>query len=252
MALTGVANFAIAQASTQLQVAGISIFKPNPESEYEQSLSGYQAPGVQIHLHYKLSGQTILSINQKKTRIVAKTDDGINLLLVDEYDRTYNIDKDREKPSQGTVVFGSTKLPTSKSQQISLQGSLVLAVGKEPKTEESMLKIADGSKLDLGVIKAVVVKREGDSQEEDNQMIELSSKTPFDTVVNLEFIDSKGKLIETSPAGSGSSSDFTGATTYMTAFYVQSGASELKVRATFFTKTEEVTVPVDLTFGLGL
>lgn len=65
---------------------------------------------------------------------------------------------------------------------------------------ELELTIENKGKMKLGSINATF--RKSDEPGPSEQMLEFSAKTPFDSIVNIKFLDNNGKEIETQAPGS--------------------------------------------------
>ena len=81
--------------------------------------------------------------------------------------------------------------------------------------------------------------------------MELSCKNSFDSIAKVEFLDSKGSAIENSEGGSGSFG-FGDDVTYSKSWQIASDAKTVKVRISYYAKTESVKLPCSLKFGLRL
>ncbi|MBC7967546.1 MAG: hypothetical protein H7Z17_16655 [Fuerstia sp.] len=145
----------------------------------------------------------------------------------------------------------SEELPGKKTTQLKLDGTLVFIVGRDLKTADADLKLTEGTKVKFGSLEATVGKIGEAFGDPFKQSIELSSKASFDSIAKVEFLDSKGTAIESSEAGS-SSFGFGGEVTYSRSWQIASDAKAVKVRISYYAKTESVKVPCSLEFGLGL
>ncbi len=151
-----------------------------------------------------------------------------------------------EGGASGTIQFVSEKAPGKETQKLSLVGTFVLIIGKEMKTEVKELQVTEGSKVKLGPLEATVSSRI-DAGDPTGQLIQLSTSVPIDAISKIEFVDSKGAVIQSSPAGSGSYG-----TVYQNSYYVESQSKTLNIRVSYFQKTERVKLPANFHFGLGL
>jgi len=240
------------QETSRLEIAGVSIAKKDPKAEFERSLSGFGAAGTAVDVFVNLPDQSILAIDEKKSKVVLSCDDGGELPLREQFDGLFALNV-RDDKSTATIQLGSESLPGKTTTKLTLSGSLVLVVGKDKKTDNIDLKIVNNSKVKLGTIDAIVIVRGSneDSGDPNSQTIELHSNRPFESIAALEFLDRSGEILESQAAGSGSWGS-EGDITYSAAYFVQSAAKSLKVRVSYFGRTENVTLPVDLEFGPGL
>ncbi len=246
----------LAQQQPQVEIASVSLSQNDPDSEFGHALGTFGAAGTALDVYVKLPGQTILSINSKQSAVILSCDDGGELPLREQYDGVYNLQINSEDKSKASVQLGSENLPGKKATKLSLSGALVLVVGKDLTTDTVDLKVAKNSKVKLGLIDATVMVR-GDRGGDDfgdpnGQTIELNASRPFDSLASIEFLDGSGKVIESYPQGSGSWGGINGETTHSVNYQVESVAKSFKVRVSYFGKTENVKLPIDKKFGMGL
>lgn len=239
-----------AQDKPRMEIASLSIAKKDPGSESGQSLSQFKSPGLEVEVYFALPDQTVLSIDSKQSQVAMTSDDGGELPLRDQFDGPYNLNL-LEDRSAGTIQLQSENVPGEKSTKLSLNGTFVVNVGKDKKTQIVELKIAQDSKIKLGSVEATVSQVGEAFGDPFKQMIELSAKESFDSISQIEFLDSKDNVIESSSAGSGRMG-FNDEITYSSSWQIASEAKSVKVRVSYFSKTESVKLPVNLEFGLGL
>ncbi len=244
------ASSASAQEKPRLEIAAVSVAKANPKSQFGEGLSRYRSPGVEVDLFFALPGETVLSINGKETKVVLSSDDGGELELQDRFEGPFELHIDEEKAS-GVIQFRSETPPGKKTTRLTVKGNFAVTVGRDSKTDDVDLKIEKGEKLKLGPINAEVSEIGEGYGDEFKQVVELSSKQPFDAIAKVEFLDAKGKVILSENAGS-SSYGFNDEMTYSRSWQLASDAKMIKVRVTYFQKTESVKLPANLEFGLGL
>ena len=159
------------------------------------------------------------------------------------------VGKLRQRIRFAVVSMKSEELPGKKTTQLKLDGTLVFIVGRDLKTADADLKLTEGSKVKFGPLDGTVGQIGEAFGEPFKQSIELSSKSSFDSIAKVEFLASKGTAIESSEAGS-SSFGFGGEVTYSRSWQVASDAKAVKVRISYYAKTESVKVPCSLEFGL--
>jgi len=245
-----IATSASAQEKPQLEIAAVSIAKANPQSQFGLGLSQYRSPGIELDVFFELPGETVLSIDGKETKVVLSSDDGGELELQDRFEGPFELNINEEKTS-GVIQFRSETLPGGKATRLTVRGDFAVTVGRDSKTEEVDLRIAEGEKLKFGPINAEVGEIGEGYGDEFKQVVEFSSKQPFDAVAKVEFLDAKGKVILSENGGS-SSYGFNDEMTYSRSWQLASEAKMLKVRVTYFQKTESIKLPANLEFGLGL
>lgn len=239
-----------AQEKPQLEIAGFSLSKKDPNSEFGQGLSRMRSPGLEVDVYFQLPGETVLSLDNKASNIVLKTNEGTELPLAEMFDGNFNMSPG-ENASVGIVSMKSGELPGKKTTQLKIDGTFVFNVGRDLKSADAELKLTEGSKVKFGPLEATVGQIGETFGEPFKQSVELSCKDSFDSIATVEFLDSKGTAIESSEGGSGSFG-FGGDVTYSRSWQIASDAKAVKVRVSYYAKTESVKVPCSLEFGLGL
>lgn len=239
-----------AQDKPVVEVAGFSVAKKDPKSEFGSSYSNFHQPGLNVDLFFMLPGKTVLSIDQKQTAMTLSTDDGGALELREQFDGVVNLNL-REDNSSGILQLRSDALPGAKSTALIVDGTAVLIVGKDLKTEDVTVTIEEGAAVKIGGIEATIGEIGEAFGDPFKQQFSLSAKSSFDALAKLEFVDAKGNLIESQSAGGGSFG-FNDDITYSQGWQIASEAKQVTMRVSWFTKTEAVKLPVKLKFGLGL
>jgi hypothetical protein len=241
---------AFGQEKVTLQIAGFSVGQKDPSSEFGQGLSMMRQPGLEVDLHFHAPKETVLSLDTKQTTIELKQDDGTELPLEEMFDGNFRLSLN-EKPEKGLVSMRTAIIPAKGTKSIQMEGNLVLVVGRELKTGDVEIVLDEGKELKFGPLD-VTVGQIGDAYGEPfKKSFELSSKKPFDSIATIEFVDAKGKAVESSSGGSGSFG-FGGDITYSRSWQIASDAKSIKAKISYYTKTETLKVPCKLEFGLGL
>ena len=249
LTLFGPAGTAAAQAPPHVEIASFQVAAKDPKSEFGRSLTrGFS--GVDLAVYFAVPGEAVLSFDSDKSK-VALAADGVDLPLSIQIGGDsmfgFNLNED---PSSGIVQMASEKIPAKTSTKLSLKGEFVLFVGNAAKTEESEFKVVEDGKVKLGLVEATL-RASQDRGNPNMQMVQFSAAKPFDSVSKLEFIDTEGKVVESFSAGDGSYTR-NDVKFYQRSYGVSSAAKTLKVRVTYFSQVETITLPVDLEFGLGL
>lgn len=247
---------AVASASTfgdekvTLQIAGFSVGQKDPSSDFGQGLSMMRQPGLEVDLHFHAPKETVLSLDAKQTSLVLKQDDGTELPLEEMFDGNFRLTLN-EKPEKGVLSMRTSEIPAKGTKQIQLEGDLFLVVGRDLKTVDAEIVLEEGKELKFGPLDATVGEIGDAFGEPFKKTFQMSSKTPFDSIASIEFVDAKGKTVESSNGGSGSFG-FGGDITYSRSWQIASDAKSIKARVSYYSKTETLKVPCKLEFGLGL
>ena len=237
------------QEKAKLQIAGFSVGQKDPSSEFGQGLSMMRRPGLEVDLHFHAPKETVLSLDSKQTSLVLKQDDGTELPLDEMFDGQFSLSVNEES-DKGVVSMRTSEIPAKGTKQIQLEGDLVLVVGRDLKTVDVEIALEEGKELKFGPLD-VTVGQIGDAFGEPfKKSVELSSKKSFDAIAKVEFVDAKGKTVESSSGGSGNFG-FGGDVTYSRSWQIASDAKSIKAKVSYYTKTEALKVPRKLEFGLG-
>lgn len=241
---------AFGQEKVKLQIAGFSVGQKDPSSDFGQGLSMMRQPGLEVDLHFHAPKETVLSLDTKQTTIMLKQDDGTELPLEEMFDGNFRLSLN-EKPETGVVSMRTSEIPAKGTKHIQMVGDLFLVVGRDLKTVDVEIVLEEGKELKFGPLDATVGQIGDAFGEPFKKSFELSSKKPFDSIAAIEFVDAKGKTVESSSGGSGSFG-FGGDMTYSRSWQIASDAKSIKARVSYYTKTETLEVPCKLEFGLGL
>jgi hypothetical protein len=234
------------KTKASVKVIGLDIHRTN---ENEQILTFN--PGTTVEVLLTQPGKSILSIDPKASRLASITDDKKTDLTKTKsaFGRDWlnaaflRFNKDN---SQCVFQIYAPSTPAEGASKIMIKANFAVIVGKEEKTAEQKnvtLKVGEKAKLDA--IAMTVEKGFGDGKQ-----VTVSFITPERSIKSLEFIDSKGKAIpsifpNTNPTFANGKGQF------QTSCSLPVQTAPVTIKATYFSKTETVNVPVDLSFGLG-
>ena len=140
----------LAQEKPQLEIAGFSLSKKDPNSEFGQGLSRMRSPGLEVDVYFQLPGETVLSLDNKASNIVLKTNAGTELPLAEMFDGNFNMSPG-ENASVGIVSMKSEELPGKKTTQLKIDGTFVFNVGRDLKSADAELKLTVKSGPDVRV-----------------------------------------------------------------------------------------------------
>ena len=106
-----------AQEKTHVEIAGFSVGKKDPESQLGQGLSMTKQTGLETEIFFRLSGRTILSIDEKQSKITVTTNEGDQLPLKELFDGCFQMTVN-DNPSEGTITLRSAELPAKSASNI--------------------------------------------------------------------------------------------------------------------------------------
>jgi hypothetical protein len=238
------------QAPTAVvEVAGISITKLGAGEDDWGNPSG----GTALRLWIGVPGKGIVG-GRATFKGVRFTDDKRTDLIAGA-PRTPGAEKKLsdslvQTPGEGKFGFftvSAPSLPAKGATRVLFDATMTLRCGSGLKTVQQSVALKKGSKITVGLTALTIseVKPEGEGV-----MVKLSSKPTADAeekTLSHKFFDAEGQEIESSLSGGGfgggSKSEF-----YTLARKVPTAT----VKVSYYTKLENVTVPMHVEAGLGL
>ena len=235
----------------EFSVAGIAIAKEDPDSEYGGSMAPGLQPGTTIYLQVKLPGQTVIKIKRIEDKPIEIRDSTGKELPDSGSDFGFMADiSDDGKTIQLPISSGD--IPAKGSNSINVKGSVMLDCGKDSKTEEVEVKIANGEKFKFAGIDFEVTQVEDSFMDDDAQMFEFQSNTSPSRIQEIKAVMANGKTVDLDPSGS-SEFGFGKNVTYGRSYNVPGKAADVKsLNVTFFQEVKEVELPFEFKVELGL
>lgn len=241
-----------------VEIVGLSVAKPKPGDRFAQSLaSGLQA-GTRLHLLIRRGDLRIVDVDTKASTLEAFTDEkGTD--LTKRAQTGWGSRSWLSWPEVGddghTASFGITskRVPAAGAKELHLKAAIVLRCGSAVKSAEVKgLALKKGSALAAGSLKMAVKNVQDGGWGGDAKMtVELTSRQPLTPIRKLTFLAPDGKEIKHRRQGSGSSS-LGRTTTYTTSYALSRKVQTVTVRIEYYSKVQTLTIPVDVTTGLGL
>ena len=245
----------------QVSVVGLSVARPKPDDKFGRSVAGTLPAGTAMHLQIVRSDKFFISLDKKKTTLEIFADDkGKELSLPGSGKRSelrwlftpFN----SISPDGHTCSFsvqGGKRIPTAGSKVLKVKAAIVLLCGSDEKfVEQKDLDLKAGGKITVGpvpmIIKSVRKQKWG---KEIKTRITLESNKSFDPIKQMKFFDADGKRIEGRRTGSGYFG-MLGKYTYTRTISLTTEVDKATLKMAYFGKTEKLTVPIDVTVGLGL
>lgn len=251
---------------TKVEIMRLEIARPAPpaaESKEEDDPAGIGIPmgkeGTTIHLLTKNPKVRIIGIGDKKSRVASLTDDKqTNLLRSKEDDR---FGGSMFGPLQAHIAPGghqceleikAPRIPARGAAKIQLDATVVLLCGAEEKTvEQQGLALKKGSKLTIGPVPMTLGPIEAARFGEAKQVVTFESKQPLNAIRKVEFLAADGRPIKHQAMGSGEGG-FNDDITYSVSFGLMQKADSVTLRLTYYSKVEELSLPLKMDVGLGL
>lgn len=250
MVAMGLSVPALGGAQENVEVVGIAIAKKDPDSQFNQSFVPGTQSGVQVYLRVALPDKLILKVDGESTSLKITDSNNQELTANENADISFFASISDDKHSV-ILPVSSGDVPSSGATHLTVQGEATLNCGADSKTETINVTIAADTELKLGPVTAKILQIDEGFQE-NTKRIELESKTSFDVIESLAFLDKSGKEMASSPQGGGSFG-FGGDMTYTKSIQIE-GDPELvaQIKIVYFQKVEPIKVAVDAKVGLDL
>jgi len=240
-----------------VEVLALRIAKPDPDDKYGRSLAPGMQAGTQISCRVAVKGKHVIRIDDRAGTLTRLADDTGKALAkpgVSSFrnrwlrtNRLYG-----KKDGYAHFQLAAKKVPASGATKIQAQAKVVLITGAEEKTIELKdVALEAGEAIRIGTVPASISKIRADGYGKTKLTITLKNDVGFDALKTISFLDAAGKEIKHRSAGSGQFG-YSKKYTYTRDFGLEQKVDKVTIKATYFSKLERVTIPVDLSVGAGL
>jgi len=250
-----------ADAAAKVEVVGLSLEKApagqqaGPTIRFGQMITD----GTSVTLLVTHPSKTIIGLDAKKSRLTSFADDKkANLLKAKPRSKNqgavFNIGGDDGSPLKAEnqpgghscliKVVGPT-LPAPGASKITLKGNLVLScAASEMTVEHKNVALTNGTKINAGTIHMTVIAGPRGAG------FALEMDQPLSAIKSIAFFDADGKELKS--RSNGTSSYTVGNMTRTSQSYsLDKPVAKATIRVTYF-DSESLSVPIDLTVGVGL
>ncbi len=244
------------QRETELDIVGLSVTSPRPDSEYgESAVLGRQA-GTEVHLRCRDKNKFFIGLAEKdgesRSSVRLLDDDGKELPNDDNYSMFGFASEFSDDGHEVLIPVSASGLPPAECAKIHVRGTLVLISGKDETTESVTFEVSQGIKTKLGNVDVQLSEIEESPYGEPGWMLSFESSQDMDAIAEIKFMDEAGKELESTSAGGGSYG-FDDQMTYTRNIVIEGGQpAKLTAQVRYFKSTEDVSIPVDLPVTLGL
>jgi hypothetical protein len=235
----------------KVRVVGLSIAEADPDSKFGQSMvPGLQA-GTQVHVMISELGKHILGIDEDASSIKTMADDKGNALKPKATGLLGPFPKISPDARRLVIEARSKDVPAEGGKQIHIAGQIAVQVGSDEKTKLVEMPLKAEAKVELGPVKATVSEVADARWGQSKVAVTLKSPSPLRAIKELTFLDADGKKIEHSQMSSGASG-WGGKKTYTVTYGLAKKVDSVSVKVVWFTRTDTITVPLDLNVSVGL
>ena len=256
MVVTALAAPADEDDQAEVHVVGLQVAKPLSGDKGKQSLTGRRT-GTALTLRVTRPGKHLLGVDEKRCILETFTDD-LGTDLVGESGRMLRTWLDGRvwaSPDGRDCLFEivSLKTPARGARRLKLKTRMVLKCGRDGVTaEQTDFRLAKDSRLKVG---PAPMKVTGVQRGEKTTIFTMSTKGSTERIAAIRFYGADGnqidtQLIEKAVVG------FMGNTFYDWTYCLKTDKpmviESVTARVQYFNKVERITVPVEISAGVGL
>jgi hypothetical protein len=206
--------------------------------------------GTRLVIAVKTTDAAIASVDQSKSVVTKFVDDkGTDLLEPIPRDERVLADSQRTADGHGVVAMILSPIaPTQGAMKLELQASLDVRIGSESKIDKHTIAFKKGEKLLLAGTEITV----GDvSERQENTLLRLEFSQPPLLVQNLRVLGPDAREISSEIVDEGQQRTNSGVT-YWRTLRLSQKVSSGTIEATYWSKSEPLTIPINLVIGIGL
>ncbi|MHC4981840.1 MAG: hypothetical protein ACYTF6_01565 [Planctomycetota bacterium] len=240
----------------EVVVAGIEVFRPDPSEKQGRSFIFGRLAGTTIHLLVKIPRGSIVAVERGASVLKEFADDKNKPLGKpggDDFTGGWlgSFVKIAEDRRSCTLQIESDELPSAAARELRVRANLVLTCGSNAKTSRKNVTLEKGKRFMLGSL-PVEIADVGESKWQPGGLaVELVSSRNFKLIRELTAVGPDGKPISVSKVSS-SRSSIGKEVTYTARYELDKKVTSATFKVSYFEKTENVSVPIDLTVGVGL
>lgn len=238
------------QVNSRVTVAGMSIAKEDPKSEYGGSMVPGIQPGTTIHLLVELPGRNIIKIHENKEGQLT-IEDSTGKSLTPSGSGIGFMSDISDDGQTIRLPIASADLPSRQANSIAINGYVNLTCGSDSKTDQYDVVIRKDAKMTIANIEFQVNEVKDSYLNENEEMFELQCHTSPAPIQKVEAVMKNGATIELRAAGS-SRIGFGDSVTWGRSYSVAGKAADIMaLKVTYFQHVEQIEVPLGVAIGLG-
>jgi hypothetical protein len=237
--------------SEDVKVIGLSVAKADPSLPTGAATASGLPGGVWLHLAVAVEGKNVFGLDVDGLKVAAFTDDtGTDLIKADaagNISLAYGAAPDDR--GKGIILHIGARQPAAPAAKaVKLSGRLLLVAGSDEKTADlPQQSLAKGAKVEFGGMSLTVANVRPNGT---GRIFTFTSDSDLTTVKSISFV-ADGKTLSSQRVGVtktrlGSSS------VYVLDVLTDLPGSEAGIKAAWYEKVERLTVPLNLTVGVGL
>ena len=240
----------------KVSIAGFSVARPRPDDKFNRAMAFGMQAGTRVSVHVALPGREIIDLDDDASTLAEFTDDKGTVLAKPGSGGGFrswlghfaHVAEDRQSL---TPDIHTRELPAKGATRLTLDATLAVVCGADPKTATVQAALSQGMAVKLGsvptTISDVKVLTHGDRK----LLVTFRSSQSFDPIRRLVFVGPDGKEHVAEPAGSTESS--AGSRSVHTQSYgLAKKLDKATIKVDYFGAVETVKVPVKLNVTMGL
>ncbi len=238
----------------KVEVLGLSIGKKLTPAQKDIFL--FTSEGTRLQIGISLPGRTFIGEARDECKFGKFTDDkGTDLFAplghapeADDWLGSFG-PKFTEDGKLCGLQIEAPDLPAKDATKLQFSGTLVLRCGTTPKTaEQKSVVLKKGSKISAGPVPFEIVELQVAGNE---TKLDLKATKTLERIIKIAFFNKAGKEINSHREGYESSAIF-GNYSITQSFVLSGKPTSVTMKISYFDKVENVTVPVEISAGLGL
>lgn len=221
-----------------------------------QGLKVFGQSGLELEVGVQVAGKPLLSVDLEQSKLIRFVDDKGTDLSKGAPKRFFgwvsmNSSFRDEATDSCLLQIKTETLPDDGAGMLELTAEIALKSASGSETKEEKVALEEGAKITCAPIPLEIRGVEAVEFGDSKFSVQLASDQSLDAIKELEFLGADGKPMKVESMGSGSFG-FGGKKTYTKSVGLPSRPDEVTVRITSYAKTEVVTVPLELSIGMGL
>lgn len=249
VALAAVSARAKQEAKVDISVVGLQVAAAPYNGEQGMS-SFYSEGGVTLSMLAVSNAGSIVKLDEEASKIDSVTDEQGNQLLKEDQWSTLNYMNTVSEDGKAILFsVNAAGQPARGSKTIQVKGAVTVVCATGSKTVKSApVEAKPGVEVEINGAKFTVAKiGKPDYDDSYAYSIELKSADWPDSVAAIRFLDTAGKVIESTR----SSSMWSG-TNRSEEHYLRNQVDTVILEIDFWENLESIQTPIDLTVGAGL
>jgi len=225
---------------TSLEITYLSISRKIDDKNF-----GWSSDSMSLTLKVAMPGKILLGVDDTSKVSELKDDKGKSLITTDFWPTSFGTSPTISNDRNSMLVYvNSRATPTKGASKITLKGNLVALCGKDEKTTEAKeveMKLSkEGVKIGDYTLKVTQEKGFGTNG------ASFSITWTGNHIKSATIKDADGKEVETYTYA-----PYKFANQWNQSFTLKKVVAKPKITITYYTTQEKVTVPVELSFGIG-